>query len=32
MKILKSIAKFFVVCGEVLEEYRNGKYSKIHKR
>jgi len=30
MKILKSIVKFFVVWAEVVEEYRNSKYSKIH--
>jgi hypothetical protein len=29
MKVLKSIAKFFVVLAEVTQEYRNSKYSKV---
>jgi hypothetical protein len=29
MKVLKSIAKFFVVLAEVAQEYRNSKYSKV---
>jgi hypothetical protein len=29
MKVLKSIAKFFVVLAEVTQEYRKSKYSKV---
>jgi hypothetical protein len=29
MKMLKSIAKFFVVLAEVTQEYRKSKYSKV---
>jgi len=29
MKMLKSIAKFFVILAEVTQEYRNSKYSKV---
>jgi hypothetical protein len=29
MKVLKSIAKFFVVLAEVTQEYRTSKYSKV---
>jgi hypothetical protein len=29
MKVLKSIAKFFVILAEVTQEYRNSKYSKV---
>jgi len=29
MKVLKSVAKFFVVLAEVTQEYRNSKYSKV---
>jgi len=29
MKVLKSVAKFFVVLAEVTQEYRKSKYSKV---
>jgi hypothetical protein len=29
MRVLKSIAKFFVILAEVTQEYRNSKYSKV---
>jgi hypothetical protein len=29
MKVLKSIAKFFVILAEVTQEYRKSKYSKV---
>jgi hypothetical protein len=29
MKVLKSIAKFFIVLVEVTQEYRKSKYSKV---
>jgi hypothetical protein len=29
MKMLKSIAKFFVILAEVTQEYRKSKYSKV---
>jgi hypothetical protein len=30
MKVLKSVAKFFVVLAQATQEYRNSKYSKVH--
>ena len=29
MRVLKSIAKFFVILAEVTQEYRKSKYSKV---